>query len=336
MSIPITFIVDDSSPLINAVPQAGELRPAPVGPSFRSGQPVPPEALLDFLREFVAVIARWGIRGKFSVIPYPAALGKISEGWPGCDMRAIREWIGIVARDVTPLMDITPEMITHSRTLDLKTLTLLDENERDWASHQTEATLTPYIATALRFLKEVGLEANGVTSPWNFGTEVEPDYQRAIRAAMKEVNGLGQTWYFLHIGTEGTEFLSRVVFHDGDEWLVSICSQCGDFLQETSASAETGPAFVRSVVDKYLTEDGRQGRLAELFGAGIPIVFHSHWWSLMSRGDRTGLRALDELGRRVRTIWGERVRWVKCSELAAELASGAQWPARPARRRKRS
>ena len=82
---------------------------------------------------------------------------------------------------------------------------------------------------------------------------------------------------------------------------------------------------VLSVADRYLTEDGRGGRLAQLFDAGTPIVFHTHWQSLYSNGRRTGLRVLGEVGRRVASAWGDGVRWVKCSGLAAEVAaSGSQ------------
>jgi len=277
----------------------------------------------DRVRRFADVIARWGIRGKFSVLPYPAGLGKISEGWPGCDRQQLTQWVDTVRERIMPRMDITPEIHSHAKTIDLETFELLDENERDWAAHQDASTLTPYIAEALRFLNEVGLEATGVTSPWDFGREVEPEYRKAIRAAMKEVNGRDQTWYFLHTAYTSNDFRSEVVHKEGNEWLVSICSQSNDFLWQTMETGEEGPEYVSTVADALLTEDGRAGRLAELFQAGIPIVFHTHWQCLFSNGRCTGLRAVDEVGRRIAALWGGDVRWVKCSELAAELAGNA-------------
>jgi len=53
------------------------------------------------------------------------------------------------------------------------------------------------------------------------------------------------------------------------------------------------------------------------------MVFHTHWQSLYSNGRRTGLRVLDEVGRRVRAAWGEDIRWLKCSDLASEVAADA-------------
>jgi len=323
MALPITLIIDDPGPLINVYWWHVAERQRTDQPRLKSGEPVVRDVPVDLVRGFADVIERRGIRGKFSVLPYPAGLGKISEGWPGCDRQQLAQWIDTVRERVMPRMDITPEIHSHAKAIDLATFELLDENERNWAAHQDASTLTPYIAEALRFLNEVGLEATGVTSPWDFGREVEPEYRKAIRAAMKDVNGRNQTWYFLHTAYSSNEFCSEVVHREGDDWLVSICSQSNDFLWQTMETGEDGPEYVSAVADAFLTEDGRGGRLAELFQAGIPIVFHTHWQSLFSNGRCTGVRALDEVGRRIAAVWGGDVRWVKCSKLAAELAGNA-------------
>jgi len=52
------------------------------------------------------------------------------------------------------------------------------------------------------------------------------------------------------------------------------------------------------------------------------MVFHTHWQSLFSNGRRTGLRVLDEVARRVESVWESQVRWLKCSELAEQVAAG--------------
>ncbi len=44
------------------------------------------------------------------------------------------------------------------------------------------------------------------------------------------------------------------------------------------------------------------------------------WQSLYSNGRGTGLRVLDEVGRRVAVAWGEDVRWLRCSDLASAAA----------------
>ena len=321
MSIPIALIIDDPAPLINVYWWHEVESQATASPALASGEPIARDIPVDFLRRFVDVNGRRGFKGKFSVLPYPAGLGAITDGWAGCDEPALSDWLDLVRHQITPVMDITPEILTHAKTLDLDSRTLLPENEREWSRHQTAATMTPYIAYALEILNAADLQATGVTSPWDFGIDVEDEYRVAIRQAMRQVNGRTKTWYFLHEENEKTDFQSHVTYRDGDSWQVSLWSQVGDRLWNTMNSRETGIDYVGSVADDYLSEDGSSGRLAELFGAGTPIVWCTHWQSLYSNGRMTGLQAFDEIGRRVGSLWGDAVEWMKCSELAAVIAS---------------
>ena len=179
------------------------------------------------------------------------------------------------------------------------------------------STLTPYIRYALEILNAVDLKATGITSPWDFGIEVEDEYQRAMRDA----NGRSRIWYFLHQENERTDFCSRVVHRRDDAWQVSLCSQVGDRIWNTMNSLQTSVDYVRSVADEYLSKDGSSGRLAELFQAGTPIVWCTHWQSLYANGRTTGLQALDEICRRINALWGTGASWMKCSELAAAIAN---------------
>ena len=320
-SIPITLIIDDPAPCINvywwhaAEPQGTEK------PTLKSGELVVREVPVAFVSELARVLRDWGIKGKFSVLPYPAGLGSIAQGLKGYPKSDVDEWLAVVRREIAPRMDITPEILTHAKALDLATHTLLPENESVWSAHQTEATLTPYIACALEILNAVGLPATGVTSPWDFGAKVEPAYQLAILNAQRKVNGRTRTWYFLHSSSE-LAFQSKVVHRDSDGWLVSIVAQSNDLLWQTMETQETSQAYVNSVADQLLTEDGQRGRAAELFHTGVPVVLLTHWQSLFANGRKTGLRVLAEGGRRVRAVWGKRVRWVTCLELASEIADG--------------
>lgn len=326
MSLPITLMVDDPAPLINVYWWHVRMKG---GMGHPDGRPVAREVPVEFLHRFGELIARWGVRGKFSVLPYPAGLGPITEGWSGCDRRAMREWIETVRTAIVPQMDITPEILTHARALDLEDMTLLSEDESEWSQRQSAETLTPYIAYALHLLREVGLTATGVTSPWMFGYRVEDEYRQAIREAMRRVNGLTQSWYFLHIRAQDDEFQSRVVYRRGDEYLVSICPQVDDYLWAVMESLAEGPEFVGRVADRFITADGKRGRLVELFAAGTPIVFFTHWQCLFCDGREVGLQVLDEVCRRIDAVWGRQVRWLKCSELAAEIAAGIDWTNSP-------
>ena len=61
-----------------------------------------------------------GLCGKFTVIPYPAGLGTILEGWEGCDRLSWKAGWPWTLRH-RPRFDITPEILTHTLALDLNT-----------------------------------------------------------------------------------------------------------------------------------------------------------------------------------------------------------------------
>ena len=117
-------------------------------------------------------------------------------------------------------------------------------------------------------------------------------------------------------------FQSKVVHRDADGWLVSLVSQCPDVFWQTMETKDVSETYVRSIADQLLTEDGQRGRAAELFRAGTPVVMLAHWQSLFSNGRQSGLRVLDEVGRRVQTAWGSRAHWVTCFELADQIVAG--------------
>lgn len=325
MPIPITLIIDDPAPLVNVFwwHRAEEQNTAE--PKLKSGESVVRDIPLDFLKEFVEVIYRWGIKGKFSVVPIPAGLGKISVGWEGCNLQALERWISIVHKEIMPRMDITPEILTHAKTLDLDSMKLLADNESNWSMKQTEATLTPYISYALQLLKDVGLEANGVTSPWDFGCHVEADYQRAIHNSLKKISARTENWYFLHMNYTSNKFESQVVFQSDHEFLVSIVAQCEDYLWNTMEESHfKNKQYISSVADQFIKEDGEKGRLVELYRLGIPMVIVTHWQSLYSNGRRTGLEVLAEVGRRIQSNWNGQIQWLTCSDLAREIATNKQ------------
>ncbi len=321
-SLPVTLIIDDPAPCINVFWWHVAERQKTDKPTLKSGEPVVRDVPVTFAAELAEVLRRRGIKGKFTVLPYPAGLGSIAQGLPGYPRADVDRWLAIVRREIAPRMDITPEILTHAKAIDLATHKLLAENEREWSTHQNVATLTPYIAEALQILKTVGLPASGVTSPWDFGSKVEREYQQAIMRAQQQVNGRRRSWYFLHQSGE-LSFQSKVVQRDRAGWLVSIVSQCPDVFWQTMETKDTSDKYVRSIADQLLTEDGQRGRAAELFRAGTPIVMLAHWQSLFSNGRKTGLRVLDEVGRRVQTAWGNRAHWVTCSELAEQIAAGS-------------
>ena len=281
------------------------------------------------LERFCDIADEFDLRGKFSIVPQPSCAGSIKSSLEGVPVDEMHEWLTLAQQCVVPRFDITPEMITHDWTIDLATMRPLDENEHDWSQHQTVETLRPYIAYALGELKQAGFDANGVTSPWHFGIDVEPDYARAILEAQEQVYGRHDTWYFLR-SSETVDATAEVMVLEKDDAgvrrsCVAVLATCGDRIWQTMDTSCTDAAYISEVADLYLTTaDGEAGGIHDLIAGGGQIVLCTHWQSLFSNETMTGLKVLAEVARRVRDVLGDAVQWTKCSDIAAEAVARAE------------
>ena len=91
---PLSLIVDDSCPVVNLTyywihqRHAWKARHQPnVPPDRWEGdavqlQKMPPTIPADFAWEWAEWCAENGVKGKFSLIPYPAGVGRVDEGFP--------------------------------------------------------------------------------------------------------------------------------------------------------------------------------------------------------------------------------------------------------------
>ena len=77
---------------------------------------------LGFVEHFAAMIDRTGAAGKFSIVPCPGAQGRIDEGMPGIAVEDMKSFLRLVRERIAPRWDIGPEMLTHSRAIDLDTV----------------------------------------------------------------------------------------------------------------------------------------------------------------------------------------------------------------------
>jgi len=205
--------------------------------------------------------------------------------------------------------------------VDLATGKLLKESEHDWSQKQDRRTLEPYIARALSLLRDAGVDATGVTSPWMFGESVETEYAAAIAGAQGSVYGRKLSWYFLHVDeTPGAR--PKVMHREGGRTVVHVPVVTDDLLWGTiHEHARSSPELVERLAGQYLSADGRDGVLRRALDAGSWPSFVCHWQTLYSNGAETGLAVLDEVARRVNETLGGKVAWVKCSDAAARVAS---------------
>ena len=225
--VPISLIIDDPAPVVSVYyTHAGTDK-------TKDGRPLleyVPNAMLD---TFCDVIERNGMKGKYSVIPMPGNRGDIVNGIAGVDMALVKEWLDTVKRRLMPAFTVGPEMLTHNWAVNLADGSALSMNERDWASTQDRTTLTPYITRALELLREVGIDAFGVTSPWDFGIEVEDDYAAAISQAVYDVTGRTEAWYFLRGMRDVPNAKPWIQLREDGRTLVSIPATTRDHCWQT-------------------------------------------------------------------------------------------------------
>lgn len=319
MPVPISLLVDDSCPLVHVYRHHWEdvhHRPPDTAYGARLLDIIPNE----FLDRFCEVVGRWGMAGKFSIVPAPAGKGDIVRGIEGFPPEVTRVWCDTVKSRLADRFDFCPEGITHNLAVNLQTGGYLTEGESGWSQTQTRATLTPYLTRELAYLKEAGFDATGVTSPWVFGIKVEPEYVSSILAAQEAVYGRTFSWYFLHMLHDQHHRRPWVALNEGGRTLVSIPTTVRDVWWDTIDSPRTDRAFISAVADEALTSDGNGGAIRRVLDAGGWPILLSHWQSFFSNGLETGLQVLDEVGRRVRHLLNGEVVWSTCSEMAEQTA----------------
>ncbi|MCD6465941.1 hypothetical protein J7L27_06215 [Candidatus Bathyarchaeota archaeon] len=322
LKTPIALIIDDPAPYVNHLYYLRKYLNPKYPAYYEEFKTIPN----DFLEDFISIIKKWPVKGKFSVVPNPAGQGYLDKELRGYPKEGVRQWIELVKKEVAPLFDITPEMITHTNAIDLETGELLPMHEQTWASQQTAETLTPYMARALETLKNLGFETNGVTSPGAFGREVEAEYAKAVLNAVEKVYGAKFAWYFLKVDPCSHVVYPRLVYLDKYEnkGVVSIVSGNDDVIWDTMTPESRRNWSERKLLeyaDYYITDDGKAGRLVELLNAGSYIVFHTHWNSLWSNDARHGLAVMEEVLKRINTLINDKILWMKLNEIACYYAA---------------
>ena len=266
------------------------------------GEPMVKTVPHTFLETFCDVAERYDIRGKFSVVPCPMGMGSVADTVEGVEPSILAAWLEAVKKRVAPRFSLCPEMLTHRTAVDIENRCLLDENEAVWSNHQDRTTLTPYIATALTVLRRAGLEPTGVTSPWNFGEQVEEDYTRAIAAAMEAVCGVKDSWYFCRYFSHEADIRPWIALDEDGRRLVSIPGTIEDHFWETILSGEDADEYIRAMADRFVTEDGTAGDIVEAIANRTTPILLTHWQALYSNGTWAGLRILEEVARRVQPL----------------------------------
>lgn len=326
--IPLSFIIDDSTCLVNmghyCMPQFATAWPE--RDIYRKPWKSWPREIPDsFVREFGEWCAGQGVRGKYSIVPYPACVGWVDRELPGWSRAELQSSLDLVRELMVPNWDIHPEMITHTRVIDLKTGRPLEEisaatMENSYPREKKSVDeLAAYLAYALRILSNCGLPCEGVTTPGGFGNLVKSELSLAVQQAVRDVYRSEIPHYFKYVHSleQGTEPILEHVSGRGTDQLnltVNVPAGTGDWFGGWDGDLTPEP-------DRYCNQDATEGRLVELIERGQPGVFLCHWPGIYSQGELTGFRAFQRVVTSINERYADRTIWMKPSEMARYWAT---------------
>jgi hypothetical protein len=328
MRVPLSFIIDDSTCLVNlnrfALPQFATAHGTPE----RFQQPwreMPAEIPDDFVRKFGDWCGEKGVKGKYSIVPYPACVGRVDRVLPGWTEQELDASLDLVRTRMTPNWDIHPEMITHTWVIDTKTghphpeRTLRYQENWEWTVGRSVDELTEYMVYALQILKNVGLPCEGITTPGGFGNRVLPELAQSTLDACRAVFQAEIPHYFRHLYASGDRSVApRVEYASGldgpdPRCVVSIIGGTGDWTGGWDCSS-------RGDVDKFITADLERGRMVEVIERGEPAIIVCHWTGIYFNGEEVGFQVFQEAVRRLHARY-DHLLWMKLSEIARYWAA---------------
>jgi len=306
-TLPISLIIDDAGPVNTFHFHA---------PGGNHPLLVPPAFALQFGR----ICQRCGVRGKFSVVPVPGGLGRLDrmEQVAGVPAENIETFVNYVKDYIRPNFSITSEILTHHLAWDPETQRNMHLCEDAYFSTISAEDAARYISLSLEILDNLELDPEGVTSPWMTGLDNEENYAKGIGMAFKRTLGKERCFYFLHSRDELKH--PKVMFDTPETGrVVSIPNNCHDPFWETQLPVPFAQARKNAarMIDALISPDGRTGELRNLFEAGEPLIFITHWQSLFSDGRGIGMEGFEFLLQRIEKVFGKQVEWASFGELAA-------------------
>ncbi|MEZ5303704.1 MAG: hypothetical protein R3F11_24130 [Verrucomicrobiales bacterium] len=358
--VPVSFIIDDSTCLVNmahfGMPQFGEAWPD--RDDYKKDWKSWPREIPDsFVRKFGEWCRTQGVKGKYSVVPYPSCVGWVDRVMPGWSAAQLRDSLKLVRDFMAPDWDIHPEMISHTRVIDLKTGRPFAEISRHTMenSHPAQPVtvdhFASYIAYALRVLKNADLPVDGFTTPGGFGNLMKSELSLAAIEAVREVCGSAVPHYFKYLVTEKDGSTQPRVEHasglggDDPRCCVNVIGGTGDWFGGWDGVTFSGS--VDQSADRFITADLKAGRMVEMIEKGEPAIMLCHWPGIYCNGDETGFQIFQKAITRVNAAFADRIAWMKLSEIATYWAAkeltkieaapaGSPYPRRSPRRTSRS
>jgi hypothetical protein len=265
------------------------------------------------------------VKGKYSIVPQPACVGRLDRILPGWTQRELKDSLDLVRTLMVPNWDIHPEMATHTRVIDLKTGHPYEDHSLkfmenwEWTTGRSADEIGEYMAYALRILKNVGLPCEGITTPGGFGNKALPQLAQGTLRAVREVFQAEIPHYFRHLYDRGEESVApRVEYATGlngpdPRCVVSIIGCSGDW---TGGWDNTPPGGV----DRFISADLQSGRMVEVIERGEPALMLAHWTGMYWNGQELGFQIFQEAVRRLEARF-DHLLWMKLSEVSRYWAA---------------
>ncbi len=327
--VPLAFIIDDSTCLVNmgkfcmpqfatAMPDRDEYK--------KPWRDWPAEIPDSFVREFGTWCAEHDVRGKYSIVPYPACVGWLDRELPGWSRKELQDSLQLVRELMVPRWDIHPEMITHTRVIDLKTgrpYPEISPATMENSFPQTDISvdqLTEYLAYALRILKNCDLPCEGVTTPGGFGNKVKQKLPQAVFEAVRDVYGTELPHYFKYVSMGDESVFPKFenvqnATSDKPTLTVNVPAGTGDWFGGWDG-------VVESQGHLYSNDDATAGRMVELIERREPAVMLCHWPGLYCNGLMTGYKQFQKVVLALEQRFKNETQWMKISDI------GRYWTAK--------
>ncbi len=327
LRVPLSFIIDDSTCLVNmgkyCMPQFANTYPDR-DEYKRPWRDWPHEIPDSFVRNFGEWCAEHGVKGKYSIVPYPACVGWLDRELPGWSHRELQESLKLVRELMLPSWDIHPEMITHTRAIDLAT----GRPFADYSPAHMENTypardvsvdyLASYLAYSLRILKNCELPCEGITTPGGFGNEVKQKLPVAVFEAVRDVYGAEIPHYFKYVEFDDNVApkleARRQTVESTPEFCVNVPAGTDDWFGGWDGFDEPQP-------DRFANVEANSGRMVELIKKRLPAIMLCHWPGMYCNGQLTGYHAFQRVVQSLNNAFKDETQWMKLSEIARYYAA---------------
>jgi len=323
--VPVSLIIDDSTCLVNmahfGIPHFATAWPDRYKQDWRS---LPREIPDSFVRKFGQWCHEHGVKGKYSIVPYPACVGWLDRCLPGWSQKELDDSLELVRELMMPDWDIHPEMISHTWVINTRTGRPYPERtgyyieNAGWSQDKSADELADNMTYALRILKNVGLNCEGITTPGGFGSQNRENLAKATLESCRDVFNAEIPHYFRDLFTDERSVAPLVQYAsglDGDDpkCVVSIIGCTGDWFGGWDG-LNPGSA------DKHITEDLSAGRLPQVIEKGEPAILVCHWPGVYFNGTELGFDIFKEVVRRIHARY-DNLLWMKQSEIARYWAA---------------